>query len=114
MVISISMRVAGFENSPSTVASAIIFFNTGDQVVEVAFPVCPAVRKDRHSHAGSDGQTRRWQANLVIKLLDFSPIDLQTYDLFRATSLFFCNQRLLAHEAVLVEIHQPAQSHFKR
>src|SRR5207237_4991877 len=56
----------------------------------------------------------QWKVNFFLNVLDFSPIDLQTYDLFRATSLLFFNQCLLAHEAIFFEIHQPAQAHFKR
>src|SRR5581483_2845960 len=39
-VISISSRVPGSAFSRATLASAIIFFNTGDHVVEVALPTC--------------------------------------------------------------------------
>ena len=40
IVTSICNFVPGFECAVSTLASAIIFFNIGDQVVEVAFPTC--------------------------------------------------------------------------
>src|SRR5581483_7746411 len=40
IVISISSRVPGSECSRLTLASAIIFFSSGDQVVDVAFPTC--------------------------------------------------------------------------
>src|SRR5580658_1435755 len=40
IVISICNWVPSFECSVSTLASAIIFFSTGDQLVVVAFPTC--------------------------------------------------------------------------
>ena len=40
MVISICSDVPGFAYSVSTLASAISFFNTGDQLVVVAYPAC--------------------------------------------------------------------------
>src|SRR5579864_5174477 len=40
IVTSICRGVPGFENSVSRLASAIIFFRVGDQVVVVALPTC--------------------------------------------------------------------------
>ena len=40
MVNSICSFVPNFENSPLTLASAINFFNSGENAVVVAFPTC--------------------------------------------------------------------------
>src|SRR6187399_1775232 len=44
MVTSMSSLLPARAPSPSTVASAIIFFRTGDHVVEVALPTCAPLR----------------------------------------------------------------------
>ena len=55
-------RRARGEMRPSIVASAIIFFSTGDHVVDVALPDLPAALVDRHRDARRGGADGRRQA----------------------------------------------------
>src|SRR5439155_25593013 len=42
------------------------------------------------------------------------PVDLQSYDLLCMAAPLFFQQRRLAHETILVEVHQTAETHFER
>ena len=68
----------------SIVARAIIFFNTGDQVVDVAFPTCRPASIHGHRDAGRGrADTAGGSPQPLVDALDVGPLDLETDDLTR-------------------------------
>ena len=78
MVISICSLVPICECAVSTLASAIIFFSTGDHVVVVALPTCLSSRytgtATREAWLGAAGD----KPEFLVTLLNFGPINLES------------------------------------
>ncbi len=93
MVNSICSLVPGLEYSVPTLASAINFFNSGENAVVVALPTCLSPSVDRHGDArGLAGRGRR-QSKLIELLFDLDPIHFQTYELPRHAFFVVPRQR---------------------
>ncbi len=111
---SMSSFVPGAQDFDSSVASAIILFNVGDQVLLVALPTCDAAAKDGDGDAGrGDGQLRG-QPGLVVQALQVVPVDVQPHELADRTRRRLAAQGLLADERRLLEIDQLPEPDLER
>ena len=93
------------------VASAISRLSVGDHAVVVARPTCrPPLMTgtaDRDAAAGATGQLVA-----LVQRFHLGPVHFQPHDLPLRAPRALVNQRRLADERALLDVHQPAQPHF--
>ena len=66
-------------------------------------------------HAGSDAGRLRSESIAFVKTLDLRPVDFEAHEATRGSTAFLlCRQRGAADEMLFFQMHQLAQSNFKR
>src|SRR5437763_16794576 len=69
---------------------------------------------DRHAHAPRRARQPRREADLGIQPLERVPFELDTDELPLRSARLLCSKRLAADEALLGEIHRPAEIELER
>ena len=100
--------------SVSTLASAIIFFRLGDQVVVVALPTCFSPEYTGTGTREACVGRGRGKSKAFVALLHFGPIDFQSYQLPLHAVLRVLFQSALADEVFFVEMNHLAETEFVR
>ena len=111
--LELQRRAIARRAAPTTVASAISFFRIGDHVVvvaaaDLAAASCSTGTATREAVAAICGA----QAEVVVELLDRRPTDFEADDLTRRAATEFVDAARAPDEWTLLELHQPAETHF--